>query len=143
MALGRIFANGKFSGISFALAPRPGKPSRVALTAEHVVRGQTAESLRFETADGRLVEVDRVDTDEDGDLDVAVLHLREEVPEALEVGHAVEGAAWKTRARPKGDDPYLGGTVVEPRRQYTKKEQETHVVQLRVLDWVGGYSGFR
>jgi ABC-type dipeptide/oligopeptide/nickel transport system ATPase component len=142
MALGRILVNGKFSGIGFALATKRGGPSRIVLTANHVVRDQSASSLKFATEDGRLVEVDSVEPDEVGDLDVAVLHLREEVPAAIEVGHALEGEAWKTRARPKGDDPYLGGTIMEPRRPYTKNEQETHVVQLRLLDWVGGHKGY-
>lgn len=101
MALGRILVNGKFVGIGFALATSPGEPSQVALTANHVVSGQTSSDLRFENEDGRLIGVESVDPDEVGDLDVAVLHLREEVPDALKVSHAVEGAAWKTQATRK------------------------------------------
>jgi hypothetical protein len=143
VAIGRIFVEDRDRGIGFTLATRLGRTSRIALTANHVIRGQETSSLQFVTEDRREVEVERVEPDEIGNLNVAVLHLREEVSEALEVGPAVEAANWKVEA-PTGHDPDLGGTITSVRRRYLNdKGLETYVVQLRVSDWVvGGYKGY-
>jgi Trypsin-like peptidase domain len=135
MAMGRILADGKDKGSGFALA------SRVAVTANHVVRRQAAESLHFALGNDRTVAVDRVEGDET--LDVAVLHLREKVAEVLAVGHATEGGYWRVEAQPQGNDPLLTGTIDAARRRLVNdKGHQTEVVQLRVDQELGDYKGY-
>jgi hypothetical protein len=135
MVVGRILADAKDRGSGFALAPR------VAVTANHVVRGRAAGSLHLALGDGRSVPVDRVEGDET--LDVAVLHLGEEVPEVLAVGRAVAGADWRVEAQPRGNDPLLTGTIDTLRRRFINAEgHETEVMQLRVDQQVGDYEGY-
>src|SRR6266496_5368100 len=101
MTVGRILVNDIDKGSGFALASPNSGFTRVALTANHVVRNQEASSLQFITQAGRRIPVERVEKDDD--LDVAVLHLSEDVPEGLAVGRAIEGAAWQVETQPLGN----------------------------------------
>jgi len=157
MAVGRILLNRKdktgkdktdLLGCGFALATTLGAPSRVVLTAYHVIVADKqrnvmyeTSSLRFATEAGRMIPVFDVQVAED--LDIAVLHLSEEVREGLAVGHAVEGAAWQVEAQPLGSDPKLTGTITATRRRFTDdRGHETHVVQLLVDQRLGEYEGY-
>ncbi len=143
MTLGRILVNDEDEGSGFALATMLGEPSRVALTAYHVIRDAEASSLRFVTEAGRTVTVKCVERDED--LDVAVLHLGEDVPEGLAVGHAVKGANWEVKTGPLPNDPQLNGTIDALRRRITNdRGNVVEVMQLQekhLLDEYEGYSG--
>ncbi len=135
MAGGRILVQGKDEGSGFALTPR------VVLTANHVVRNREAPSLQFATEAGRRVPVERVERDDD--RDIAVLHLSEDVPDVLRVGHAVERAAWQVETRPRGNDPQLTGTVSAARRPFKNAQgHETDVMQLLVEQELGDYRGY-
>ena len=95
MTVGRILANGIDQGSGFALATPDSRTTRVVLTAKHVVGDRQPSSLQFVTQDGQAIPVDRVEGDDD--LDVAVLHLGEDVPGGLAVGHAVNGQTGRLR----------------------------------------------
>src|SRR5215213_4631192 len=135
MATGRICAKEKDRGSGFALAPR------VVVTANHVVRDEEASSLQFVLDDGRKFQVERVDPAEK--LDVAVLHIAEDVPEVLSVGPAVEDWKWQVESQPLGNDPRLTGTIdATHRRLVNEKGQKIQAVQLRVEQGSGDYQGY-
>ena len=142
MAAGRILVDGRDRGSGFALATGLGEPSRIVLTAAHVVRTQKeAPEIRFITEAGQTASVERVERD-DG-LDVAVLHLDEEVPEGLARGQAEEGVTWQVEARPRGNDPKLTGVISDTRRPFeNERGRKTHVVQLLVDQQVDEYEGY-
>src|SRR5215217_6191907 len=135
MAIGRICAKEEDKGSGFALAPR------IVVTADHVVCDEEASSLQFVIDDGRRFQVYRVERDEP--LDVAVLHMAEDVPEVLSVGPAVEGLYWRVESQPLGSDPLLTGTIdAVDRRLVNKNGHEIRAVQLRVDQEVGDYGGY-
>jgi hypothetical protein len=135
MVTGRICAKEKDRGSGFALA------ARIVVTANHVVRGQEASSLLFVLDDGRRYQVERVEPDEI--LDVAVLHMAEDVPEVLLVGPAVEGLNWQVESQPLGNDPLLTGTIdATDRRLVNEKGHEIRAVQLWVKQELGDYRGY-
>src|SRR6266702_2225698 len=105
MTVGRILATDIDKGSGFALATPHSRTTRVVLTAQHVVGDQEPSSLQFLTEDKRRIPVERVEGDDD--LDIAVLHLGEDVAEGLAVSRAVEGAAWQVETQPLGNDPKL------------------------------------
>lgn len=143
MTVGRILGNDKDMGSGFVLATPNSGFTRVALTANHVVRDQEAPSLQFVTQVGQRIPVKPVERDDD--LDVAVLHLSEDVAEGLAVGYAVEGGSWRVETQPRGNDPMLTGTISATRRRLvTQSGHEIYVLQLQVdqiLDDYKGYSG--
>ena len=144
MTVGRILGNDIDKGSGFALATPHSRTTRVVLTAKHVVGDQEPSSLQFLTQAGRRIPIERVERDED--LDVAVLHLGEDLAEGLAVGRATEEAAWQVETQPLGNDPKLTGTVTTTRRQFLKQDggHEIYVLQLQVdqnLDEYKGYSG--
>src|SRR2546425_2857242 len=120
MTVGRIWVNGKDKGSGFALATPHSRTTRVVLTANHVVCNQGAPSFQFVTQAGRRLPVERVERDED--LDVAVLHLSEDVAEGLAVGRAVDGATWQVETQPRGNDPKLTGTISAMRRRFKNEK---------------------
>ncbi len=103
---------------------------------------QEASSLQFVTQVGRKISVEHVEWD--GDLDIAVLHLGEDVPEGLVVGRAIEGAVWQVETQPLGNDPKLTGTVTATQRQFVKGKGRPaiYVVQLQVDQNLGEYKGY-
>src|ERR1700692_1851795 len=111
MTIGRILANNIDQGSGFALATPHSSTTRVALTAKHVVGDQKPSSLQFVTQDGRKIPIERVEQDKD--LDVAVMHLGEDVAEGLTVGCGVDGAIWQVEAQPYPNDPKLDGTITD------------------------------
>jgi len=142
MTVGRILVNDNDKGSGFALASPHSEYTRIALTANHVVRGQEASSFQFVTQAGQKISVERVERDKD--LDVAVLHLGEDVAEGLAVGRAVKGAAWQVEAQPLGNDPKLTGTVTDTHRQFVKGQGHPamYVVQLQVDQILNEYKGY-
>jgi hypothetical protein len=142
MTIGRILANDNDLGIGFALAIPHSMTTRIVLTAKHVVGDQEPSSLQFVTQDGRRIPVERVEPDKD--LDVAVLHLGEDVPEGLAVGSAVDGASWQVETQPGLNDPELSGIIDTTHRPLVKQEgrHEIYVLQLRVAQVVGDYAGY-
>ncbi len=142
MTVGRILVNDKYKGSGFALATPHSEYTRVVLTANHVVGNQEASSLQFVTQIGRKISVERVERDDD--LDIAVLHLGEDVTEGLVVGQAIEGAAWQVETQPLSKDPKLTGTVTSTHRQFVKSQGRPviYVVQLQVDQSLGEYKGY-
>ena len=141
MTVGRIFAGGKDRGSGFALATSADGPSRVVLTANHVVRDHDVASLEFRCSAGPPVPVERVEADEG--LDVAVLHLADDVTEALAAACAWEDLAWQVPARPRGNDPKLTGTVTDADHPFENaKGREGRALQLRVNETLGDYGGY-
>jgi HEAT repeat protein len=140
MTIGRVVAGGKDRGSGFAIATATGLPSRAVLTAAHVVRDQDVSLIQFVIPAGRTIDVERVETDED--IDVAVLHLREEV-DGSAAARARERLAWHVEARPRANDPRLTGVVDDTQRRFSKaKGPEIHVMQLLVDQTVGDYEGY-
>jgi len=141
MTVGRILANGEDKGSGFVLATPHSTTTRVVLTARHVVSDQEPSSLHFLTEDKRRIPVERMEQDDD--LDIAVLHLCEDVAEGLAVGHAVEKGSWQVRAQPRGNDPKLTGTINAIRRHHvTPSRHEIDVLQLQVNQTLGDYKGY-
>jgi WD40 repeat protein len=145
MTLGRILVNGKDKGSGFALAPPDSELTRIVLTANHVVGSQEPSCLEFFVPQkNRKIPVERVERDDD--LDVAVLHLSEDLSEGLVVDKASEGMTWQVETQPLGNDPMLTGTVTVTRRRFVKSQgrHDIYVLQLQVnqnLDEYKGYSG--
>ena len=145
MTVGRILANDKDKGSGFALATPHSGSTRVVLTANHVVGNQEASSLQFVTQDGQRIPVERVERDDD--LDIAVLHLGEDVPEGLAVGRAIEGdslAGGDAAARQRSDANGHYNRHAPPIRKAGRGRHEIYVLQLQVdqnLDDYKGYSG--
>jgi len=79
------------------------------------------------------------------DLDVAVLHLSEDMAGGFAVGRAVEEESWQVEAQPRGNDPKLTGTINATQWSLvTQSGYEISVLQLQVdqiLDDYKGYSG--
>ena len=141
MTVGRILVRGKDEGSGFALATRTSRSSRVVLTAHHVLHGQDAPSVQFLLPTGHAIQVQSVDLDDD--IDVAVLHLEDGVPEALAAARPQEGTAWQVAARPRANDPKLTGVVSDTQRRFNKTHgSEVRVVQLLVDQTVGEYEGY-
>src|SRR5947208_855856 len=101
MTVGRILGNDKDMGSGFALATSHSRTTRVVLTARHVIGDQEPSSFQFLTEDKRMIPVERVERDDD--LDIAVLHLSEDVAEGLAVGRAVEEGSWQVETQPRGN----------------------------------------
>jgi hypothetical protein len=135
MVVGRILVNGSDAGSGFAFN------GKLALTANHVVRGQEAKYLQFTSTDGRNFQVQRVEGD--CDLDVAALHLCEEVPEVLAIAHAREKVAWEVDCQPRGNDPKLTGTISAVHMPFENAQlRKTYVLQLLVEQSLGDYEGY-
>src|SRR5829696_6130799 len=100
--VGRIRVSGAIEGSGFIVAPR------LAVTANHVLRGRGADELVFEAGE-RSVAVERVDRAED--LDTALLHLAEDMPGGLCAASAATDAAWRVESRPRKNDPALTGRI--------------------------------
>ncbi|WP_369250291.1 trypsin-like peptidase domain-containing protein [Streptomyces sp. R41] len=117
--------------------------ARAVLTARHVVRGHDTAELAFALPTGRTVEVVR--TEDDEQLDVAVLHLAEDV-EPSSLSTATEGAVWRVRAAPhtpRGNDPGLTGIVDFAATEITNdRGYGLHVLQLRVQQDLGSFKGY-
>ena len=109
MTVGRILENDKDMGSGFALATPHSRTTRVVLTARHVIGDREPSSFQFLTKDKRRIPVERVERD--NELDIAVLHLSEEVAEGLAVSRSVEEGSWQVEAQPRGNDPKLTGTI--------------------------------
>ena len=141
MTVGRILGNDKDMGSAFALATPNSGSTRVVLTANHVVGKHEAASLQFVTQAGRRIPVERVERDDD--LDVAVLHLSEDVVEGLAVGRAVEGGSWQVESQPRDNDPKLTGTISATRRRLvTQSGHEIYVLQFQVDQILNDYKGY-
>jgi hypothetical protein len=139
MTIGRVLAHGRDRGSGFVIATGPGRSSRVVLTAAHVVGGSGAASLEFRIGD-RTVAVERAESDED--LDVAVLHLVEEV-DGFVAARARERLAWQVDARPRANDARLTGIVSDTERPFSKERgPDIHVLQLLVDQVLGDYEGY-
>jgi hypothetical protein len=135
MTIGRVLARGRDKGSGFAIATGAGASSRVALTSAHVVRGRDASSIQFVTPTGRTIPVERIASDED--IDVAVLHLGQDV-DGFAVARARERLAWQVEARPRANDPRLTGTVSDTQRRFRKAEgPDILVLQLLVDQAIG------
>jgi hypothetical protein len=145
MTIGQILIKDKFKGSGFALAAPHSESTRVALTALHVIDNQETPSVRFLTQFGQSVPVEYVESDKD--LDIALLHLGEDISGGLVVDRATEGMEWQVQTRPLSNDPKLTGTVTATRRQLEKSQGQNttiSVLQLQVdqnLDSYKGYSG--
>lgn len=147
MTVGRILYKGDGrtvdKGTGFVLATKLGEPSRLVLTANHVVRGKDATFIYFALEGDRTYSVERVERDED--IDVAVLHLREPAGEGFACGQAREHLRWQVDARPRGNDPKLTGSITAVDRSFTNSlGRQTTVMQLAVeqdLAEFAGYSG--
>ncbi|WP_199509385.1 HEAT repeat domain-containing protein [Nucisporomicrobium flavum] len=140
MTIGRILARGDFRGSGFVVAVGPGRSSRVAMTAEHVIRGCEEASLQFVTDSGRAVGVERAETD--ADLDVAVLYLAESV-DGFAAARARDRLDWLVDSRPRPNDSRLTGIITDARRPFSKNHgPEFPVLQLLVNEELGGYKGY-
>jgi hypothetical protein len=135
MAVGRILVNGSDEGSGFTLN------GAVAITAGHVVRDQKAESLQF-MHESRNVAVDKLEADEE--LDVAVLHLKENlIVGPFLIGRPVEKAAWEITGQPRANDPKLTGIISGVNLPFQNaQEHETRVLQLLVEQILGNYQGY-
>ena len=142
MTVGRILENDIDKGSGFALATSPSRTTRVVLTAKHVVGNQEPSSLQFFTEDKRRIPVERVEWD--NDLDVAILHLSEDVAKGLVVGRAVEGGSWQVETQPRPNDPKLYGTITDTHRRFIKRDggHEIYVLQLYEKQNLGDYKGY-
>ena len=140
MTVGRILANGIDQGSGFALATPDSSTTRVVLTANHVVGDHS--SLQFVTQDGQGIPVERMEGDDD--LDVAVLHLGEDVPGGLAVGYAVDGANWKVETQPSPNNPMLEGTITATNLRFKKQDgrHEIDALQLYVKQTLGDFKGY-
>lgn len=126
------------------LATPCAETSRLALTAKHVVGNHEAASLQFVTRSDQRIPVASVQWDDD--LDVAVLHLGEDVPGGLTVGHAAVDAAWRVQTQPLSNDPELTGIVQVTHRPFRKSQGQHDIAVLQLLvtqelDQYRGYSG--
>ena len=142
MTVGRVLANDEDKGSGFALATSHSGTTRIVLTARHVVGDQEPSSLLFLTEDKRKIPVESVERDDD--LDVAVLHLSEDVAEGLAVSDAVEGENWQVETQPRPNDPKLSGTITDTHRPFLKKDggHEIFVLQLYEQHNLGDYKGY-
>jgi HEAT repeat protein len=140
-AAGTLSVDGKPKGCAFVIG------SRLALTANHLVRGRDNASVEPSSVSlvvaGRRADVTRIDSDLT--LDVAVLHLAEEANTWLSLGHAREVERWTASTQFKSNDPQLDGVVTALRRGYRNQQGHESVGhQLQVnqdLEDYGGYSG--
>ena len=142
MTVGRIWTNEIDKGSGFALATPHSRATRVVLTAKHVVGNHEPSSLQFVTEDMRRIPVESVK--QNNDLDIAVLHLSEDVADGLVVGCAVEGGSWQVKTQPRPNDPTLYGTITDTHRRFLKQDgnQEIYVLQLYEMQNLGDYKGY-
>jgi hypothetical protein len=133
--LGRVLVGGKDCGAGFALS------ARLAVTANHVVRGRRDKPVVYVPAGGEAVGVERVQLD--AARDAAILWLTDEV-EFLPTSAAVQGAGWRVESPPTGgNDPQLHGTVTTARMTIQKAYgQPVEVVQLQVNEQLGDFGGY-
>lgn len=132
---GRIRSGDRDRGAAVAIAPR------IAVTANHVVRSQDVAALRYFEDSGRAIRVERVDGDDA--LDVALLHLKEDATDVLPLGEAADGFAWRVEMQPRGNDPWLTGSITAAQRRFiNQRKHETQVVQLHVNEVLGEYAGY-
>lgn len=126
----------RFNGSGFALS------GDVAVTANHVIRGWSADEVSIER-DGDCALVRRTERDER--LDVAVLYLDRPLASYVLVAAVVPGAAWVVTSGPRGNDPQLSGSVTAiDRRILNDRGHLIPALQLEVaesLEDFGGYSG--
>lgn len=132
---GQVLVGERFNGGGCAVSPR------AVLTARHVIRDRKDARLGFRLPTGRTVEVIR--TEDDEQLDIAVLHLAEDV-DATYVTTAVVGDEWRVlRPPPAGNDPELSGTVTSAARRIKNAQgHEVEVVQLLVDEDMREFSGY-
>lgn len=145
MTVGRILYKGEGGtvdrGTGFVLATKLGEPSRVVLTANHVVRGKEAAFIYFALEGDRIYSVERVERDEG--IDVAVLHLREVAGEGFACGQAREHLRWQVDARPRGNDPKLTGSITAVDRSFTNTlGRQTTIMQLEVEQELAEFEGY-
>lgn len=132
---GQVLVGERFNGGGCAVSPR------AVLTARHVIRDRKDARLGFRLPTGRTVEVIR--TEDDEQLDIAVLHLAEDV-DATYVTTAVAGDEWRVlRPPPAGNDPELSGTVTSAARRIKNAQgHEVEIVQLLVDEDMREFSGY-
>lgn len=133
--VGRVLVGGKDCGAGFALG------ERLAVTADHVVRGRKDKPVVYVPAGGEAVGVERVQLD--AARDAAILWLMSEV-EFLSASVAVRGAGWRVESPPAGrNDPQLHGTVTTARMTIQNaRGQPVEVVQLQVDEQLGDFGGY-
>ena len=132
--VGRVLVLSRDVGSGFAVAPR------VVMTAHHVVRGAEGP-ITFAITRDRVVRVERVEPDDI--LDVALLYVDTDLPAAMPISQAIEGASWRVEARPNENDPLLTGTVDACRRSLVdERGHEVSFIQLRVDQQLGDYHGY-
>ena len=134
--------NGKEEGSGFVLATLLSETTRIALTAKHVIGEHEATSIQFITQLGRSIPVESVQRDDE--LDVAVLHLGEEMSDGMMVGRAVADEAWRVETQPLGNDPELTGIVQAIRHPFRKRQGQDAIIvlQLLVAQELGQYKGY-
>lgn len=138
--VGRLEAHGKDKGGGFLLAYAGRSSTRIVLTANHVIDGSD-DVLVFVAQDGKRVGVER--TERDPTLDIAVLHLSEDIDGGLHAQVGLEGAEWKADSRPNSNDPRLTGTITDTARTINNaKGHEVCVLQLHVQEALDSYKGY-
>jgi len=139
----RVSVNGRDAGAAFAIGPR------LALTARHVMRAAT-------DCDGRPGPEHRVELvpeghpsrpvtacTSDGALDVAALHVADDVPGWIPVGAAQDDVRWRVAGRPRADDPGLSGRVTFASRVVRNADgHDVPMMQLHVDQQLGDYAGY-
>jgi hypothetical protein len=88
---------------------------------------------------GWASDIERVEYDED--IEVAVLHLRENV-DGLVAAHVIDRLAWQVESRPRANDPRLTGVVSDTGRRFSKaRGPDINVIQLLVDQTVREFEG--
>ncbi|MFC7531562.1 serine protease [Actinoplanes sp. GCM10030250] len=134
---GRVMAGDHDLGSGFCLT------DRIVATAAHVLEKREAPELSFVTSSGTLVEVDRVEVDEE--IDTALLWVRRSLAFEAPLGIACQQAEWRVTSRPDPNAAQLTGTVSAVEHLMTNADgHEMTVLQLKVEEGLkdfGGYSG--
>jgi WD40 repeat protein len=133
--IGRVAADDESVGIAFPLT------TRAAVTAAHVIRRHSDETLSFVPDGAPPVPVEGVRRHPT--LDVVVLDLAADVPSFPGWRRAAKNMRWETEARWLDNDPLLTGKVDSERRALPRGDG-THVemMQLLVEQEVGDYRGY-